>query len=411
MIIHNCHTHIFTFEAVPEYFVPFGLVRFFAKYKFFRPIARLLNRLNPFSTDDLFDRYAAFISTGALDTQEKIFNQIQKFYPGGSRFVVLSMDMTRMDAGESEQSFEQQLTELAQLKQNQKYSELILPFICLDPRRDGVVELGLDYLEKQNFAGIKLYAPLGYYPYDSRLNPVYRYAEDKRIPIITHTSPAGVYYRGGDKKLKSYLQDFKFDGIDVEEIVEELKRNKRRNGNDRQKICSFFAHPVQYLYLLKQYPRLKIDFAHFGGNEDWDDYIENPLSHDDRKKYDEIVREIRDLLNNDSRTEQEQEELKQKIKQAFGLNWLYLILQMLKAYDNVYADISYTLNDEKYFSFLKVLLQDPQLRPKILFGSDYYMVQMATSEKKFSLDLRGYLGEVDYQQIAEINPKAFFGES
>ncbi len=39
------------------------------------------------------------------------------------------------------------------------------------------------------------------------------------------------------------------------------------------------------------------------------------------------------------------------------------------------------------------------------------MVQMATSEKKFSLDLRAHLGEDDYRQIAEINPKVFLGEN
>ena len=39
------------------------------------------------------------------------------------------------------------------------------------------------------------------------------------------------------------------------------------------------------------------------------------------------------------------------------------------------------------------------------------MVKMAASEKNFSLDLRGYLGEDDYRQIAETNPKAFLSWS
>ena len=165
------------------------------------------------------------------------------------------------------------------------------------------------------------------------------------------------------------------------------------------------------MYLLNQYPKLKISFAHFGGNEDWDDYLQNPLSLEEKAKYDKIVTEIKSLLNHDSPNEQEQKQLKEKIEAAFSMNWLYLILQILKEYENVYADISYTLNDEKYFSFLKVLLQDTQLKQKILFGSDYYMVQTETSEKRFSVDLRGYLGEDDYRQIAETNPKAFLAQS
>lgn len=405
MIIHNCHTHVFTIQAVPEYFLPFGLVRFLAKYKFSRFIARFLNRLNPFSTDDLFDRYAAFLRIGTSATQADIFKEIQKFYPAGSRFVVLSMDMTYMDAGKSSQSFVEQLTELTQLKQ--QYAELCLPFICLDPRRNQLVDLAIKHLEEKNFAGIKLYPPLGYYPYDSRLDPIYEYAQDKQIPITPHTSPGGVYYRGKWHKLKEYLQGFKFADIDFEQILEEFIKDKRRTGTKRQKICSFFAHPVHYLYLLNQYPQLKINFAHFGGNDDWDDYIQNPLSRDERQEYDTIVADIRALLKNDSPTADEQKQLTEKIESAFKLNWLYLILQMLKEYQNVYADISYTLNDEKYFSFLKILLQDSQLKRKILFGSDFYMVQMVTSEKKFSLDLRAYLGEDNYRQIAETNPKEF----
>ena len=409
MIIHNCHIHTFTFAAVPKYFVPFGLVRFLAKNKFSRPIARFLNYLNPFSTDDLFDRYAAFIRIGTSQKQEHIFKDIQKFYPLGSRFVILSMDLKYMAAGKSSQSFREQLTELTQLKQ--KYRELCLPFICLDPRRDGVVELGIEYLEERNFAGIKLYPLLGYYPYDSRLDGIYSYAQEKQIPIIPHTAPGGVYYRGEWKKLNEYLQQCQFTDINVKQIVKGLTKDKRRKGTKRQKYCSFFAHPVHYLYLLNQYPLLKISFAHFGGHEDWDDYIQNPPSNEEKKEYNNIVAEIGTLLNNDSRTEQEQEQLKEKVEAAFTLNWLYLILQMLKEYENIYADISYTLNDEKYFSFLKVVLQDTHLRQKILFGSDYYMVQMLTSEKNFSLDLRGYLGEDDYRQIAETNPQAFLAET
>ncbi|MGK7896407.1 MAG: hypothetical protein AB4372_23020 [Xenococcus sp. (in: cyanobacteria)] len=111
MIIHNCHTHIFTFQAVPERFLPFGLVRLLAKRKISRPIARWLNHLNPFSSDDLFDRYAAFLDIGTSSTQEDIFNGLQKFYPPDTRFVVLSMDLEHIDVGKSLQSFTGQLKE------------------------------------------------------------------------------------------------------------------------------------------------------------------------------------------------------------------------------------------------------------------------------------------------------------
>lgn len=409
MIIHNCHTHIFTFQAVPEGFLPLGLVRLLAKRKISRPIARWLNHLNPFSNDDLFDRYAAFLDIGTSSTQEDVFNGLQKFYPPDTRFVVLSMDLEHIDVGKSLQPFTKQLQELAQLKQ--KYQEYCLPFIFIDPRRDGIVDLGIEYLEKHDFTGLKIYPTYGYYPYDSRLEQIYSYAEEKQIPIIPHTAAVGVFYRGKWQQLKKYLQQCKFADIDVLQTVKKFIRQKRRKGLRRQKICSFFAHPVQYLYLLNKYPKLKISLGHFGGNQDWDDYIQNPPSLEERKRYDKIVSEIRSLLNNDSPTEEEQAQLKEKIETAFGLNWLYLILQILKEYENVYTDISFTINDKKYFPLLKNLLQDTQLREKILFGSDYYMAQIVAFEKHFSEDIGKYLGEDDYRQIAETNPKAFLAQS
>lgn len=56
---------------------------------------------------------------------------------------------------------------------------------------------------------------------------------------------------------------------------------------------------------------------------------------------------------------------------------------------------------------LKVILQDEKVRPKILYGSDFYMVELDIPERAFSINLRAYLDEKDYQQIAEINPEAF----
>lgn len=80
----------------------------------------------------------------------------------------------------------------------------------------------------------------------------------------------------------------------------------------------------------------------------------------------------------------------------------------MERYENLYADISFTLHEKEYFSLLKVLLADPVLRKKILFGSDYYMVETETTDRRFGLDLRGYIGEEDFKTIALDNPKVYF---
>ena len=46
---------------------------------------------------------------------------------------------------------------------------------------------------------------------------------------------------------------------------------------------------------------------------------------------------------------------------------------------------------------------------KCLFGSDWYMVETKSEERRFGIDLRAFLGEDTFNQIANINPKIFMG--
>ncbi|MGQ9871268.1 amidohydrolase family protein [Leptodesmis sp.] len=315
------------------------------------------------------------------------------------------MDQAYRAAGRVPQSFAEQLAEVTALKE--QYGDVLLPFICVDLRRDGIVELALECFQQRGFAGIKLYPQYGYFPYDDRLDDLYQYAETRQIPIIPHTASAIGDYRGDDRQLQALLNQCKFEDIDIAQIVENLATDPRRISTKRQKICSFFGHPVQYLYLLNQYPRLKISFAHMGGNYDWDDYIQSPLPAAEAAKHDRIVAEIKVLLNNKPKTEAEKRLLKEKLETAFGLNWLYLIQQILREYENTYADISFTLSNPNYFSLLKNLLGQRDLRSKILFGTDYYMVEIVTSDKNFHTALKQALAPDDYRQITEINPQTF----
>jgi predicted TIM-barrel fold metal-dependent hydrolase len=84
-------------------------------------------------------------------------------------------------------------------------------------------------------------------------------------------------------------------------------------------------------------------------------------------------------------------------------------------YPNLYTDISYTVFTPKVqglyvdlVDYLKVLLVHPLVRKRVLFGSDYYMVEReSVSEKEVSLLLRSRLGEDLYKQIAHTNPREF----
>jgi len=91
-------------------------------------------------------------------------------------------------------------------------------------------------------------------------------------------------------------------------------------------------------------------------------------------------------------------------------SWLAKIADMIKsgAFDNLYTDISYTVfADEEYVDLLKVLLSDQRLRERVLFGSDFYVVENAKLERRISVRVRSVLGEDLFRQIAQTNPAQF----
>lgn len=354
--LHNCHTHIFTTKNVPDDYFPLKLKDILARRHTSDFIVKLLHDLNPNDDSDRWDHLAAFLNVGNCNSQLEIFRLLKGFYPTDSKFVVLSMDMTYMKAGKLDQSFEDQLEELVAIKR--QYSSQMLPFICVDPRRPDVLDLVRRYIEEHDFQGIKLYPPLDYYPFDDRLRPVYAYAEQNNVPITTHCSRGGVYYRG--------------------KITAAMRKHPKTNKpypdqrENRDKFTEHLADPSNYIYVLEEFPNLRLCLAHFGGESEWKRYLTTS-------------------------------------KGKAGKDWFSYIRDELfiDKYPNVYADISYTAHNRDFHPLLKVILQEPKVRPRVLYGSDFYMAERTSSERAFSVGLRAFLGEQDYWQIAETNPRQF----
>ena len=162
--IYNCHAHIFTNEIVPEKFLPLGITRFLSKRPVSRWLGKLLNRLNPRSSNDIFDRFASFMNIGNFKSQLDIFEFLKGFYPEETKFVVLSMDMEYMGAGKIHEDFTKQLSELSDIKK--KYPDQFFPFICVDPRRPNIADMVKKYIEEHgNYRSVMNY----YYIYDKTL--------------------------------------------------------------------------------------------------------------------------------------------------------------------------------------------------------------------------------------------------
>ncbi len=353
-MFYNSHIHTFMDIDVPRKFLPLSLVRILATKAGTAVIAKVLNMINPFTDNDLFNRYVNFFKAGKLGSQEEIFKQCQKFYPRDSRFVILPMDMAYMRAGEVPRQYNDQLNELAGLAR--KIPEII-PFMHIDPRRPGVLDLLKENVEENGFKGIKLYPPLGYFPYDKYLYPVYEYCQAHNLPVISHCSPINlVHYRGSRKEVAALLSK-SLKPIDIQ-------------GKSKKELFACFAHPSNYEPLLQDFPDLRICVAHFGSGHYWDKFLSDPEDED---------------------------------------NWFSIIKGMIEKYKNFYTDISFTLNNREYFSLLKVLMYDDKINRKILFGSDYYMVETKADERRFGIDLRAFLGNEYFKLISVENPKRFLG--
>jgi len=366
--IHNCHTHTFLYKDVPSKFLPLGLVRFIAKRSV--RIARFLNNITPGTDDDVYDRYANFLRLMKCPTQEKSFQYLTRFYPSNAKFVILSMDMNYMCAGDVPRHFEKQLDELVALKQ--KYPTKVFPFIGIDPRRKNIEDLVERYIGNQGFCGLKLYPPLGYFPYDDRLMSIYKYAESHGIPIIAHSSKSGPIY--SRQKKKELIKTIK-EGLDPETGI--LPSFKYKNEKE---LCNYFTHPLNYKILFNKFPKLKICLAHFGGQSQWTKFL-NPSTIG--------------ICEKNNKQEKEDE------------CWFDIIYDMMKVEKTLYTDISFTLENRDFFSCLYVILTNPLVQEQILFGTDFYVVEAEKSERSFGIDLHGYLGTEVFRLISETNPKKF----
>lgn len=352
--IYNCHIHTFTTKHVPGNFIsiqlgslPGRMVSALIRWNWFaRCLVSLTKNINP-KLNDMLERQGRFLKTGSLASQEQVFKQIERQYPSETVFVVLPMDMQFIGAGDPLESLERQHQELLNLSYQSPFKGRIIPFFAVDPRRDNIVKLVEQNLHEDKFRGIKIYPNLGYKPTDPTLLKIYKICEERGYPVLAHCSPGGIWARG---------------------LTE---RDRRR-----------FAHPKNYIPILKAFPDLRLCLAHFGGAEEWGKHLKS--RRETTGPYRTWVRWISDMISSGE-------------------------------YPNLYTDIAYTAFVPRVkglyidlIDFLKVILSNPKISERVLFGSDYYMVEREEmSEKEASILLRSRLGEEVYFQIAHENPMKF----
>lgn len=134
----------------------------------------------------------------------------------------------------------------------------------------------------------------------------------------------------------------------------------------RKKIGEFFNDPKNWESVLYSFPKLKLNFAHFAGGDEWEKMKNNETS--------QVAR----------------------------------IFDFMAKYDNVFADVSSLISNRTIYNLIRKKIEDNEkIRSRTLYGSDFYMVTTAGNFRLMKADFIAAMGDDIMQQISKINPKQF----
>lgn len=449
---------------------------------------KLAGKLPGPGTKEMLQRYLNIGRYAFHQEQKTILSKLKAQYPKGTGFIVLPMDMEYMNAGKSPIRYRDQMQELADVKLMPSNKDVLFPFVFADPRRMGQVEKEInyktgdkvyfdwdidiegkvllkdcfirDYIEEFKFSGIKIYPALGYYPFDAKLLPLWKYCADNEIPVLTHCIRGTIFYRGVKKDCWNRHPVFEQAMEKIETGDEENDGYKDDESLERERLTRYeplvlpqvknadysynFTHPLNYLCLLEEellrkviaravsetgehtengraqtakliklfgfrdinteleqnLSKLKICFGHFGGEDEWKRYFEK-----DRYNYSSQLTKnpgtgikFMETVSGDRAPG--------KLEQIWKYtDWYSIICSLMLQYPCVYADISYILHgDADILPLLKQTLQHDRLRHRVLYGTDFFVVRNHKSDKNMLADMMGGLSEDEFDLIARKNP-------
>ena len=350
----DIHSHFFNYEYIMDGYL--GLILPFNR-QFLRFLAKTVKELGIELDIESLKNDANFIRMFRQSSMEEIFLK-RISYETDSIHVPLMMDTSMAVKGKMKRTIREQMEDLRDLRN--KYPERILPFVSIDPNNPEAFQLFSDAFDSEKdfkFWGVKIYPCLGYLPSHPVLMKIFKICEECNIPIITHGS--SVATKPKYKKSHIYGLELDRDG----KIVPVDKYVKLRTKND----WKFFNDPKNWIPVLEAYPNLRLDLAHFGGDE----FL----------KFGTLQR-----------------------------NWVVDIIDMLLSgkYPNLYTDFSYTLYDSrKYIKLKQLLLDNPKILDRVLFGTDFFMILLEGSFRVIRTNFITYMGEILMDKIGKTNNRKF----
>lgn len=373
---YNCHVHLFSVRNLPNAFYGFpGFATLANKPWLTSSAVRVLDTITRLTGSDNQRRMIAFAKVGMKQTQREVFEILREAYDFSTdwKFIVLTMDMDHMNAGRARENFYAQIEEIYQLKK--EFPEQIFGFVGFDPRNGDALGTVKESISNKHFYGIKIYPPLGFYPFDHRMESMYAYASENEIPLMTHCDIGGIHYQSDEKwgvlKKKNRISDAHRNPVSFCGIPPDIAPALQ---DDVPYACFRynFSNPVNFFPVLEKFPKLKICLAHAGGSV--------------------YMNHAQDIIN------------EKKCSALGNRNWFESVVKLLE-FENVYTDISYTLFEHRVFDEINSLID--RFPGKVLFGSDFFMTEKEKPEKKLVYDFRQAIGETKWEQLTECNPRKY----
>jgi len=179
--------------------------------------------------------------------------------PENTVFCPLMMDFNQGIDGIVNKDIFEHLDELKLIRD--KYPANFLPFVAIDPNNPLHLKLFEKAFSKEyNFFGVKIYPAMGYLPSNPSLMKVFEICSQYEIPVTTHSGSSSVHTN--HNKLKINFLDF-------DENQKLVLKNDKKNFYFKKQFDNYFNNPKNWEPVLTEFPNLRLNLAHFGGESEW----------------------------------------------------------------------------------------------------------------------------------------------
>lgn len=388
----NTHCHFLNLKFIPGEMVELlaHITEDMAQDEWFAIGAGLFFELNP---GNEFKRISRFLRTFRLPIDRVVKEYIKRMDEASIDICVpllIDFEQSILDARTKEtdipyykRKHDCQITLISE--QVALYPWRIFPFVMFDPRRKNSVEICIEAIEQRGYVGIKMYPALGYHPCPEvnknpgtfwgkfikkdkktakRLQNMYEYCRDGKIPITTHIDVEGAFTS----------QRFKNSNWIINNLIKMMELNKIKETEVWPLNETF-----NWLMAIKMY-NLKINFAHMGGN-----YLH----------HDKTVRKKASRWRN---------QILKFIAFTKDNNW-----------GSVYSDLSYhymalqNKTQQTYFRDLQDILKVDYFKSRLLFGTDASLLSHTWKEVDYIQPYKNekYLDKGFQTKIFSDNPTKF----